>query len=1219
MKKFFTILTLTAFVAIVATAQTLQKSAWGVHGSISAIISDKNYTYLGGGFDYIGPVTGPAATVSKNNLLPDSHFPKVKGKILTSIPDGNGGWYIGGDFHQVGNEERNGLAHIYSDGTLSPWNPDVNGQVNDMAIDNNSMYVAGLFTKVGQADLQYVAKIDLSTGKPDTTWNPHPDEEVYAIAIDNHAVFVGGRFRKIAGTSKSFAAKLKSKDGTLDSAWNAMPTNVVYTIAIHNGAVYLGGEFTSLWGVGPAYFAARVNDTDGAPVQPFWYPNPNKYVKKIVLANGKAYLAGDFTKVGHDTVVNRTSVACVGTTTGKPDLYWDPEPDNYVNDLFVSGDNIYLAGNFKSVGGIDRNYLAKVDNFRGLVDTSWNLQSDGPVYRFTMADDKIFVGGNFSSVGGVMQYGLARLRNSDFTFDLNWHPKINKGGAVSCLAQDNGYLYAAGNFSFVDSVYIRHLTKINKITAKPDTNWKPSPDDVPEILALKDTNLFVGGSFGYIGALHRSYLAKVSTISGYADAGWNPDISDNLPYGEVFMLKTIGKYVYIGGRFYDENRTRVINYFHRLSIDKATPDPLWNPNPNGLVWDMAAKGNNIFVSGEFTSIGGQARYELAKLDYRTGMADRSWQPDVVQGLPETLAAGKNYLYAGGDFSSIGGGQIPYLTRISNWTGMADASWNPKINSSSAFGAEVNKIVIVNGHLIVGGYFNYVGNTPQNNLAILNQPPTSEETSCIGIGTGPSSFHALAVRSSLKAYAWGANDKGQLGNNSKKESLVPVAVDTSGILSGKNITRVSAGGNFSMALSYNGKIYAWGNNAHGQLGNNSLKESLVPVAVDTTGALSGKTITDVAAGGLQFALALSSEGNVYAWGDNEYGQLGNGSTDDSNIPVAVKKSGEAGVKSGIFKDKKIIAIAAGYKHALALTSKGKVYAWGANDRGELGNGSMQDEPAPVAVDTTGAIYGVKMVAIAAGTDFSLALASDGFVYAWGANSYGQLGNQIKADENTPMVVYYSGALRDKKVVAIAAGSHHALALTADGGLYGWGDNSHGQLGNNSMTMSRLPVAIDLSSLNNNKIVAIAAGGDFSMVLAGDGKVYTWGGNEHGQLGNNSTKDSYKPKPVSWLMTGVEQYSASKAGENLSQNYPNPFKQSTVIHYTVPKSSSGVNRKMVIIKVFDLTGRQVATLVEQKQAPGNYSVKFDASRLHSGYYFYSLQAGNYTEVKKMILVK
>jgi len=111
----------------------------------------------------------------------------------------------------------------------------------------------------------------------------------------------------------------------------------------------------------------------------------------------------------------------------------------------------------------------------------------------------------------------------------------------------------------------------------------------------------------------------------------------------------------------------------------------------------------------------------------------------------------------------------------------------------------------------------------------------------------------------------------------------------------------------------------------------------------------------------------------------------------------------------------------------------------------------------------------------------------------------------------------------------------------------------------------------------------------------------------------------PEPVTWLMTGIEQYSASKTAKNLSKNYPNPFKQSTIIHYTVPKSSSGVNREMVTIKVFDLTGRQVATLVHQQQTPGNYSVIFDASRLHSGYYFYSLQAGNYTEMKKMVLVK
>ena len=1211
MKKFFTLLILTAFVAISVAAQILQKSLWGVNGNISAIISDKDYTYLGGNFDYIGPVTGPAAIVSKDNLFPEPHFPIVKGKILTSLPDGNGGWYIGGDFHQVGNEERNGLAHIYNDGTLSPWNPDVNGQVDDIAIDNNSIYVAGLFTKVGAADMQNVAKVDLTTGKPDTAWNPHPNDEVYAVAIDNHAVFVGGRFRGIAGTSKSFAAKLRSKDGTLDSAWNVMPYNMVYTITIHNGVVYLGGTFTAFWGVGAAYYVARVNETDGAPIRPFWAPNPNSYVKKIIIANGKAYLVGDFTKIGHDTIVNRNRVACVGTDVGKVDLLWDPEPDNYVNDLFVSGDDIYLAGDFKSVGGVDRNYLAKVDDSWGQVDKNWKLQSDGPVYCFSMNNDKIFVGGVFSSVGGVMQYGLARLRNTDFTFDLNWFPKINKEGSVSCLAQDDAYLYAGGDFSFVDSVYIRHLAKIDKMTARPDTNWKPSPDKMPETLALEDTNLFVGGSFDYIGALHRSYLAKVNTRTGYADQGWNLDISDNLPYGSVHMLHINGSNVYVGGRFYNENRTRIINYFHRLSIDNANPDPMWDPNPNGLVWDMAVKGNSIFVSGVFTNIGGREHKKLAKLDYRTGMADDFWQSDVDQGFPKTLIVKDDYLYVGGDFSSIGGEQIPYLARISKCSGMTDLSWKPEIKSTNIFDPSVEKVAMVKNHLVVGGEFNYVNHTLQKNLAIFELPAVLNQTRCIAIGAGEE--YAMAISSAGKLSGWGSNPAGELGNNSTTDSHVPMSVDTSGALSGKSITKVSLGGAFTIALSSSGDLFSWGNNAHGQLGNNSLDESHVPVHVETSGVLSGKTITDIAAGGYQFALAVSSEGKVYAWGDNEFGQLGIGSTQEKKTPVAINTT-------GTLLGKKIVSVAAGFIHSMALSSEGKVYAWGDNKFGELGYHIDGENIFPAAVDTTGVLKDKKIIAIAAGTFFSLALDSEGYVYAWGFNAYGQLGDKTKAEQDSPVAVYSSGALYGKKIIAIAAGGQHALALASDGTVYGWGDNAHGQLGNHTMTTSNVPVAIDASILKNKRIVAISAGNDFSMALTCDGEVYCWGGNENGQLGNNSTTDSYMPVKVNWPLTGIEQYSDSETvGMNLSQNYPNPFKQSTIIHYTVPKLQLGVHREMVIIKVFDLTGRQVAILVHQQQAPGNYSVGFDASRLRSGYYFYSLQAGNYTEVKKMVLEK
>ena len=150
-------------------------------------------------------------------------------------------------------------------------------------------------------------------------------------------------------------------------------------------------------------------------------------------------------------------------------------------------------------------------------------------------------------------------------------------------------------------------------------------------------------------------------------------------------------------------------------------------------------------------------------------------------------------------------------------------------------------------------------------------------------------HTCALDSSGAAYCWGLNSSGQLGNNSVTQSLVPVAVTTSGVLSGKTLTQITAGNAHTCALDSSGAAYCWGANGNGQLGNNTTTRSLVPVAVTTSGVLSGETLTQIT-GGSAHTCALDSTGAAYCWGANGNGQLGNSSTTQSLVPVAVTTSG-----------------------------------------------------------------------------------------------------------------------------------------------------------------------------------------------------------------------------------------------------------------------------------------------------------------------------------------
>lgn len=343
-------------------------------------------------------------------------------------------------------------------------------------------------------------------------------------------------------------------------------------------------------------------------------------------------------------------------------------------------------------------------------------------------------------------------------------------------------------------------------------------------------------------------------------------------------------------------------------------------------------------------------------------------------------------------------------------------------------------------------------------------------------------------------AWGANDSGQLGNNSTAYAPEPAPVSSTGVLAGKTILATASGESHSVALCSDGTLAAWGSNADGQLGNGSATQSTVPVAVSTSGVLAGKTVIAVAAGGFH-SLALCSDGTVVAWGDNSNSALGNGSTNSySNVPVAVSTS-------GVLAGKTVVAIAAGGEHSLALCSDGTLAAWGGNYYGQLGNNSTADSNVPVAVIISGALAGKTITAASGGYGHTLALCSDGTVAAWGYNAYGQLGNNSTTNSLVPAVVNTSGVLAGRAVTSISCGSLSSLALCSDGTPVAWGYNGDGELGNNSYTYSSVPVAVTTSGvLAGKNITSLSAGAYHALILCSDGTAAAWGDNSEDQLGN-----------------------------------------------------------------------------------------------------------------------
>ena len=397
------------------------------------------------------------------------------------------------------------------------------------------------------------------------------------------------------------------------------------------------------------------------------------------------------------------------------------------------------------------------------------------------------------------------------------------------------------------------------------------------------------------------------------------------------------------------------------------------------------------------------------------------------------------------------------------------------------------------------------------------------------------------------FCWGDNSQGQLGNNSTSQSNVPVAVNTSGVLSGKTVTQVSTGA-FAAASAYStcavasGAAYCWGQGTSGQLGNSLAAQSNVPVAVTNSGVMGG-TVTQISTSGVS-SCAIASDVTPYCWGGAAAGQLGNNSTSQSNVPVTVANSlgfGSPTVSIGgtqatsvrYLSPTQLRAIApAGSVGGATVTvtnpdgqskSQTNAFTYTSSYAGPtlssvtpntgnitggtsvtLSGTNIAETAQFTAISSTGAHQG-------GGSDdqHSCGVTADGRAYCWGENGDGQLGNGTTTNSSTPVRV--TGILASKTVVQISVGGSTSCALTSDNLIYCWGGNGSAQFGNGTWTGSLTPTATTMSgALTGKTIIQITVGGDWTCALASDGSAYCWGENWNGRVGDGTTNNS--PTPV-----------------------------------------------------------------------------------------------------------
>lgn len=700
---------LLAIVSRGAAAESVLPRFWGTDGTVHALAVSEDAVYLGGVFTTVLPMTGGGVPLDERTGQPVPDFPIVNGSVYAAVPDGAGGWYIGGSFTDVAGVPRDNLAHVLADGGLADWNPGVhdnyggsNAYVFALALKDATLYLGGFFLRVGQTRRVDLAAVDVNTGAV-RDWNPAPSGYVAALRVVGNTLYAGGPFYNIGGVHRAFLAAFDASTGAL-SGWNPGANDAVRAFAASGDILYAGGEFTTIGGVPRSRLAAL--DAASGAVLP-WDPAPDGDVYAIEAAQDVVFVGGDFDSLGGQP---RARLGSVRASDGVATPWATSEPFAGVRGLALDGDVllacgggavaalraedgatrwrrrlrgdgavvaagessvgpahrppargrpdrtrrdggiVYVGGAFQSIGdGIPRAGLAAFDLGTGAA-TDWNPGANGPVNALAIEGRRVWIGGQFTTIGGEPRVGLAAVDPQ-----TGWHASegLDVDGSVLGLAVDHGVVYVAGGFSRLGGAERSNLAAVDART-EAVTSWNPGTNGPVSGFAVGAGVVYAGGAFtlaggGGAGPSPRSHVAAFDAASG-ALLPWAPEAD-----GTVDVLLLDGDRIGLGGAF-SHLGGQLRPGLGAVDGITGVLDP-WSPwlsnyNNHPSVRSLARTGTAVYVGGAFQFLGGDWRYHFGAVDPVTA-ALTGWDPKLL-GTPLSLTIREGTLFVGGAFDRVGG-------------------------------------------------------------------------------------------------------------------------------------------------------------------------------------------------------------------------------------------------------------------------------------------------------------------------------------------------------------------------------------------------------------------------------------------------------------------------------------------------------------------------------------------------------------------------------------
>ena len=714
---------------------------WGTNGRVMEILPVGNRIYLAGGFDYVGPATGYGVGVdaAAGAKLPGA--PVVDGVVRAAVADGQGGWYIGGDFKYVAGQFRRHAAQITAAGAVTNWNPKPDQPVEALAFDGAKVYLGGNFTTVRDLPAPRLAAV-MPTGVADLApgFQGGADGRVTSLVAAAGALFAGGEFSNIGGGPHARVARIDTATGTAPATFTGATNAAVRALAISpDGAtLYAGGDFTQAGGPGRNRLAAF--DATTGVLSP-WAPGADNVVRSLAVdpASGVVFAGGVFGNVGGAPRARLAAIQPDGAVLAfdaalngchvkhsTNDAHSNPACDTSVDSLTAANGLLYVGGRFNQSGLTSRHDAAAFVLADGALH-GWNPVASDRVLALAASNGAVFAGGELTSVNGGVRPNLAALDATTGQLDFSFNPAVNDEVLDIAVAPDGVRLYLGGHFGLVGGKKHNRMAAIFLADGKVDNAFKPNFNNDVLSIGVLGNNVYAGGQFTKVTKIVRKHVVKLNPVNGAVDMAFKADtVGPSGPLTAGGMVQSLqvapdGSKVFLAGPFDSVNGTAK----RGIAVVNATTGAMWPKQLGGVqkCWNNGDWIIKLYLSPDGQRLyGGDVcpdniyQWDAVNLSSPTNPTGLKWRTWCNAGMQGVLEVNGHFFYGshGGDQGSGGrclqtpGGAQVDISRYAIFDQVNGNLLPDRVQFDSPMG--VWSFAAVPGGLLVGGDFTWVNST-----------------------------------------------------------------------------------------------------------------------------------------------------------------------------------------------------------------------------------------------------------------------------------------------------------------------------------------------------------------------------------------------------------------------------------------------------------------------------------------------------------------------------